>query len=109
MQLVGIAAWWWGPAHHVGIVGGWQWQGLAFCVGVVPWWGLCMVGWCRGRPCMPCWDGIMAGLAHGKLASWVDLVCSDGVMVAADLHMAKMEAARLACNEAEAAAGTCKA
>ncbi len=58
---------------------------------------------------MLCWDGIMVGLAHGESASWVDLACSDRVAVAVDLHMAKMEAARLACGEAEAAAGTCKA
>jgi len=32
-----------------------------------------------------------------------------GVAVVADLHVAKMEAARLACGEAEAAAGTCEA
>ncbi len=58
---------------------------------------------------MLCWDGIMVGLARGELASWVDLAHSDGVAVVADLHMAKMEAARLACSEAEAAAGTCEA
>jgi len=51
----------------------------------------------------------MAGLACGRSVSWVDLACSDGVAVAADLHMAKMEAARLACSEAEVGAGTCKA
>jgi len=49
------------------------------------------------------------GLAHGKLASWVDLVCSDRVVVVVDLDLAKMEAARLACHEAEVAVGTCKA
>ncbi len=58
---------------------------------------------------MPCWDGITVGLARGKLASWVDLACSDRVAVAADLHMVKMEAARLACGEAEVAAETCEA
>ena len=51
----------------------------------------------------------MVGLAHGESASWVDLARSDGVAVVADLHVAKMEVARLACGEAEAAAGTCKA
>ncbi len=131
VRHVGVAAWWWGPAHHVGVVGGWQWQGLAFHVGVAPWRGLCATGWqcwglafhvevapqqglCvagqrHGRPCMPCWDGVTAGLACGELASWVDLACSDGVAVVADLHVAKMEVARLACGEAEVAAGTCKA
>ncbi len=115
----------------VGIAGGWWWQGLAFCVGVAPWqglctmgwqcWGLafhvevvprqglCVVGWCRGGPCVLCWDGVIVGLARGKLASWVDLACSDGVAVVADLHVAKMEAARLACGEAEAVVGTCEA
>ncbi len=58
---------------------------------------------------MLCWDGVMAGLARGESASWVDLAHSDGVAVAVDLHVAKMEAARLACSEAEAAVGTCKA
>ncbi len=58
---------------------------------------------------MLCWDGVTAGLARGKSVLWVDLVHSDGVAVAADLHVAKMEAARLACSEAEVAAGTCKA
>ncbi len=130
MRRVGIAAWWWwGPAHRVGIAGGWRWRGLAFHVGVVPqrslcmagWqclafcvevapqWGLCVVGQHRGGPCVLCWDGITAGLARGKSASWVDLVCSDGVAVAVDLHVVKMEAARLVCSEAEAVAGTCKA
>ena len=110
MRRVGIAAWWWwGPAHRVGIVGGWRWWGLAFHVGVAPWWGLCVAGWHHGGPCMPCWDGVTAGLARGESALWVDLARSDGVAVVADLHMAKMEAARLACGEAEAAAGTCKA
>ncbi len=33
------------------------------------------------------------GLARGELASWADLARSDGVAVAADLHVAKMEAA----------------
>jgi len=51
----------------------------------------------------------MVGLAHGKLASWVDLACSDEVAVVVDLHVAKMEAARLACGEAEVAVGTCEA
>jgi len=51
----------------------------------------------------------MAGLAHGESASWVDLAHSDGVAVVVDLHMVKMEAARLACGEAEVAAGTCEA
>ncbi len=46
---------------------------------------------------------------HGGSASWVDLVHSDGVAVAADLHVVKMEAARFACGEAEAAAGTWEA
>ena len=68
-----------------------------------------MAGQHRGRPCVPCWDGVTAGLARGESASWVDLARSDGVAVAADLHVAKMEAARLACGEAEAAAGTCEA
>ncbi len=58
---------------------------------------------------MPCWDGITVGLACGKSASWVDLARSDGVAVVVDLHVAKMEAARLVCDEAEAAAGTCEA
>ncbi len=58
---------------------------------------------------MPCWDGVTVGLARGESVSWVDLVCSDRVAVAADLHVAKMEVARLACGEAEVAAGTCKA
>ncbi len=58
---------------------------------------------------MLCWDGVTVGLACGELASWVDLAHSDGVAVAADLHVAKMEAARLACSEAEAAVGTCEA
>ncbi len=131
MQHVGIAAWWWGPARRVGIAGGWRWWGLAFHVGVVPRWGLCVTGWrswglafrvevvpwqglCvagrrHGGPCVLYWDGVTAGLARGKLVSWVDLARSDGVVVAADLHVAKMEAARLACGEAEAAAGTCEA
>ncbi len=39
---------------------------------------------------MPYWDGIMAGLVCGELASWADLAHSDGVVVAVDLHMAKM-------------------
>ncbi len=39
----------------------------------------------------------------------MDLACSDRVAVVADLHMAKMEAARLAGSEAEVAVGTCKA
>ena len=52
---------------------------------------------------------VTAGLAHGELASWVDLACSDGVAVAADLHVTKMEAARLVCGEAEAAVETCEA
>ena len=52
-----------------------------------------MVGWQHGRPCILCWDGVMAGLACGESASWADLACSDGVVVAADLHVAKMEAA----------------
>jgi len=43
----------------------------------------------------------MVVLACGKLALWADLVHSDGVVVAADLHVAKMEAARLACSKAE--------
>ncbi len=51
----------------------------------------------------------MVGLACGKLALWVDLVHSDRVAVAVDLHVAKMEAARLACGEAEVAVRTCKA
>ncbi len=53
------------------------------------------------------WDGITVGLACGKSALWVDLACSDGVV--ADLHVVKMEAARLACSEAEVVAGTCEA
>src|SRR6266702_6526582 len=115
--------WWWGPVCHVGIAVGWQQQGLVFHVGVAPqqglcmagWqcWGLafhvevvpqqglCMAGWYHGGPCMPCWDGVMVVLACGKLALWADLVHSDGVVVAADLHVAKMEAARLACSKAE--------
>jgi len=131
VQHVGVAAWWWGPVHHVGIVEGWQWWGLAFRVGVAPWQGLCTMGWqcwglafhvevvprqglCMagqhcGGPCVPCWDGITVGLAHGKSALWVDLARSDGVAVVADLHVAKMEAARLACGEAEVVAGTCEA
>ncbi len=68
-----------------------------------------MAGWHCGRPCVPCWDGIMVGLAHGELVSWVDLACSDRVAVVADLHVAKMEVARLACGEAEAGVGTCEA
>ena len=63
----------------------------------------------RGGPCVPCWDGVTAGLARGESALWVDLARSDGVAVAVDLHMAKMEAARLAGSEAEVAVGTCKA
>ena len=109
MRRVGIAAWWWGPVRCVGIMGGWQWQGLAFHVGVAPWQGLCVAGQRCGRPCVLCWDGVTAGLAHGESVSWVDLVRSDGVVVAADLHMAKMEAARLECSEAEVVAGTCEA
>ncbi len=58
---------------------------------------------------MLCWDGIMAGLACGESASWVDLACSDGVAVVVDLHVVKMEVARLVCSEAEVAVGTCKA
>ncbi len=88
---------------------GWQCWGLAFHVEVVPWRGLCVAGWRHGGPCVLCWDGIMVGLAHGKLASWVDLACSDEVAVVVDLHVAKMEAARLACGEAEVAVGTCEA
>ena len=57
---------------------------------------------------MPCWDGVTAGLARGESASWVDLACSEGVAVAVDLHVVKMEVVRLACSEAEAAVGTCK-
>src|SRR6266702_3618976 len=97
-------AWWRGPVRRVGVAA--WWWGLAFHVGVAPRQGLCVAGRRRGGPCMPCWDGVTAGLACGKSASWVDLAHSDGVAVAADLHMAKMEAARLACGEAEAAAGT---
>ncbi len=54
-----------------------------------------MVGLAHGRPCMPCWDGIMAGLTCGELALWADLVCSDGVVVVVvvDWHVVKMEAA----------------
>ncbi len=44
---------------------------------------------------MLCWDDVTAGLAHGELVSWADLACSDGVVVAADLHVVKMEVARL--------------
>ncbi len=80
-----------------------------FRVGVAPQRGLYMVGRHCGGPCVPCWDGITAGLACGESASWVDLVHSDGVVVVVDLHMVKMEAARLACGEAEAAVGTCEA
>jgi len=131
VQCVGIAAWWWGPAHCVGIVGGWWWQGLVFHVGVapqrglctmgwqcwglvfhvevVPQWSLCMVGRHCGRPCVPCWDGVTVGLACGESVSWVDLAHSDRVAVVADLHVVKMEAARLVCGKAEVAAGTCKA
>jgi len=109
VQCVGIVAWWWGPVCCVGIAGGWQWWGLAFHIGVAPQWGLCMVGQCHGGPCVPCWDGVTAGLAHGKLALWVDLACSDRVAVVADLHMIKMEVARLVCSEAEAVVGTCEA
>ena len=90
------------------MVGWWCW-GLAFCVEVVPQWGLCMVGRRYGGPCMPCWDDVTVGLACGELASWADLACSDGVAVVADLHVVKMEAARLACSEAEVVAGTCEA
>ncbi len=39
----------------------------------------------------------------------MDLAHSYGVAVMADLHVAKMEAARLACDEAEVAVGTCEA
>ncbi len=35
----------------------------------------------------------MVGLGCGKLALWADLAWSDGVVVAVDLHVAKMEAA----------------
>jgi len=35
----------------------------------------------------------MVGLACGKLASWADLACSDGVVVVVDLHVVKMGAA----------------
>ena len=35
----------------------------------------------------------MAGLACGRLASWVDLVHSDRVAVVVDLHVVKMEVA----------------
>ena len=42
---------------------------------------------------MPCWDVVTAGLARGESASWADLARSDGVAVAVDLHVAKMEAA----------------
>ena len=42
---------------------------------------------------MPCWDGVTAGLARDESASWADLARSDGVAVAADLHVAKIEAA----------------
>jgi len=51
----------------------------------------------------------MAGLVCGGWASWVDLAHSDRVVVVADLHVAKMEAARLACGEAEVAVGTWEA
>ncbi len=109
MRCVGIVAWWWGPARHVGVAGGWQWWGLAFCVGVAPQQGLCVAGQHHGEPCVPCWDGITVGLACGESASWVDLVHSDGVAVVVDLHMAKMEVARLVCSKAEAVVGTYKA
>ena len=58
---------------------------------------------------MLCWDGITAGLACGESVLWVDLAHSNGVAVAADLHVAKMEVARLACGEAEVVAGICEA
>ncbi len=80
-----------------------------FCVGVAPQQGLCVAGWRHGGPCVLCWDGITVGLACGKSASWVDLAHSDGVAVAVDLHMVKMEAARLTCGEAEVVVGTCEA
>ncbi len=78
-----------------------------------------VLGWRQGRACV--WRvGVMAGLAcrvgmasrrglhvASQRHGWI--LCSDGVAVAADLHMVKMEAARLACGEAEAAAGTCEA
>ncbi len=76
---------------HVAV--GWWWWGLAFCVKVAPWWGLCVAGWCHGGPCVLCWDGVMAGLTHDELALWADLACSDGVAVAVDLHVVKIEAA----------------
>ena len=105
-----------GLAFRVGVVpwqglcmAGWQCWGLAFCVEVAPWQDLCVAGQHCGRPCMPCWDDVMVGLACGESVSWADLACSDGVVVVADLHVAKMEAARLVCSEAEVAAGTCKA
>ncbi len=60
-------------------------------------------------PCILCWGGAMAGLVCGGWASWVDLAHSDRVVVVADLHVAKMEAARLACGEAEVAVGTWEA
>jgi len=58
---------------------------------------------------MPCWDGVTVGLAHGGLALWVDLVHSDRVAVVVDLHVVKIEVARLVCSEAEAVVGTCEA
>src|SRR6266702_97991 len=78
-----------------------------------------VLGWRHGGACA--WRvGVVAGLAcHVGMASrwglhvgsrrrgWILRAVT--VAVVADLHMAKTEAARLVCGEAEAAAGTCEA